>query len=240
MKISRAHAMRLIQAYKVLFISLAIIAGCFLILVTVIIPTFGKISDLAKASAETTKEVDKLRAKVSKLQNLDETVLQKKFDILTSAVPVGQSPTSILTAVGALAGSDVSVTTLSFEPGNISSPSGSPTLANEVPFALTLQGSIGGIAKFLGRAHAGRRLLRVSNVSTQLTEQGALTWNVSISAFYSPVGKSIYSVDQAVVPITSQEENLIAALTKLPLISEAPQSGKPSPSGPGKANPFTR
>ncbi len=222
------HIHKFLRTYHGLVISCFILAGVAGGIFLGIIPAFKNILDFQEKIAVLKKQTEVLRAKANVLDAIDEITYKKYFTDLVVAVPSDKSLTSVFTTIDGL-GVQTGVLLADFtlkSPGALASGSGKFG-TNFLPFTLTVAGSYDQIHNFLEQAISVRRFFRVKDFNLTYALSDSVSVRMNMDAFYAPFPTTLGAADQAIGPLSPQDEQTIATVGKLPILGQgeaAPES----------------
>ncbi len=239
---------RLWRLYREFALSIAL-------LVFSVIGSFVGIFPVMRSSLATLTVMQKLEARIGLLSAkqrlldaLDEANVRQNLQILLSGVPRDKDLPSIFeTMDSVISQSGLSPIDMTIaNPGSLATEAATRQTSEEkqigssfLSFTVTLQGSPNNFRDFLQKVISIRRLLRVRSFGAVVTNDGSAQIHVDLDAFYSPLPKTIGSIDQPILPATSEDNAVLEKLAAYPWPSQSISISPPTV-GSGRTNPFSQ
>ncbi len=243
---------RFLKAYRGFVVASAILLFVVLGFIFGIMPAAQKVFAIRDETVTLETQTGELRKKAAILAAIDEATYKRLLADLVTAVPADQSLTSLFSTIDGLAAqTGITLTDLGLtRPGALATESARKQSVQEkqvgtnlLPFAVTITGSYDQIREFLARVVKVRRFFRVRGFNLSLVDPTNVSVRMTMDAFYAPYLTAIGGVDTKIEELTEKDEQVIQAVTSLPLVGDAGVAPPPS-EGSGsvptvlKDNPF--
>jgi Tfp pilus assembly protein PilO len=239
-------------SYKRLFHQyqhLAVSVGIFIVIIVGVMaglyPAVVSITSMRSSTAKITDELNVLREKVSLLESVDEITYRSYLTDLALAVPTDKSLTSLFSTIDGLSQS-TGVTFSNFtlvKPGSIATESAKKQSneerkvgSNFLPFTLTVTGTYEQIRTFVERSITVRRFFRIRSFSILFTTAEVISVEMGMDAYYAPLPTNLGSSQQAISPLSPQDEATISRIASLPVLGRE-DSGVSDESGSVETTP---
>lgn len=236
------------KVYQSLAVSGAILLFCLVALIAGIIPMVQKVIDNVTQLSTLTQEHAALKKKLDFLSSLDEITLREDLANAVSAVPGDQSVPTLFSTVEALsAQTGVTIDQMNTQGGSIATASAGKqsTLEKQlgtriVPFTVTITGTFDAVEQFISRSSTIRRLIRIRTFAIGFPKDKVnISVTLNMDAFFEPFPTSLGNASSVIAPITSQEEDTLAQIRALTLLTDQNSIALPPPSiGKIKDDPF--
>ena len=207
-----------------------------------------KIMAIMKANKELAankKILAELTKKVTVLEGLSQPELSERVDLVLKVLPSEKDIPTVMVALKKIAlNNGLVVSELNIpEVGEIATVSAQSKVAKEeilpsLAVKLILIGSREKIISFLKQVETTAPLMRVSGLVINQKGGGLDEALIDVKTYFLPFPKTLGKVEQAIIPVTSQEEKIFSQLSKIEFFQES-ESLSSSPLPAGKADLFS-
>lgn len=228
--------------------------------------TFPQIEQILEARRELKREkgqLEQLTRKVIDLERLDEEALKSDFEIAQRALPSEKDVSGLLFAINRLRNeATVSSGKFRLQPGSISTPSSTPSLAtspsatpsdekkktspqavqkerfqklSSIDFKLSLSGDFAALRNFLEKIKGINPLLVIPKLELS-PKEGEIKADLNVVFNYQFLPSSLGRIDDALSVLTEKDKEVLAKISNFPDYSQIPSVVNLIPLG--KLNPF--
>lgn len=195
--------------YKPYLISLIIAFVCLLVFLQVIIPQVQDLASIDKESQLIREKINTLKKNTNYLSSLDESDLDSKLKVVSSALPPEKDFAAIIGAIGKAANeSSVSVDDYSFQVGELSTKSASFSTKPSIAITLRITGGLDGCQRFLKELNKSLPLSEVASV-----QLGGDSCSITTMFYFKPFSPLIFNNEVVLPPFAQKEQALIAKLS---------------------------
>ncbi len=193
----------------------------FFLIFYVIVPQLSNWFSIKNEAIATRKRIDIIKGNINFMNNLDRSVVNSQFDIVTSALPASREFTSILDVISEAAlNAGVSVDDYSFVLGKLSAEynddigedGAGVVVNNDELLPITLQVTIGGDAQgtmlFLQQLSKKIPLSGVIEVEKNFTNA-----TLDIEFYYKPIPDIVFEDDKPIEPVSDEQKRLISEIS---------------------------
>ena len=218
----------------------------FVLILVVLVSLFWlrpKVMAIVKANRDLTagrKTLAELTKKVTTLDGLSKPELTDKVDLALKILPVEKDVPTVLSTLKKVAlNNELIVNEMSIpEVGEIASGSGETKTSKNVKeetlpslsVKLTLIGPREKIISFFKQVETTAPLMKVSGLSISQKNEGTDESLIEVRTYFLPLPKTIGKLEQAVVPVTSQEEKIFNELASFKIFGKSVFEETSSPS----------
>ncbi len=239
---------KFIRVYQHMIISGVILLFCIFATIFALVPAIATVQALFQDVNVLSDETGSLQDKLNTLNTMDEDTIRNQLTEVLSAVPAERSfPTVFETVEGVAARTGVTVISMNLAGGaTLATPSSAQVSAADkklgtrtIPFSVSINGSLPAVQEFIAMIPKVRRLFRIRVFSISFPRDlRPLTVSIDMDAFYEPLPATIGNA-KAVLPIlTDADQDMVAKLTELPLVTMVSGVMPPPLIGKLKENPF--
>lgn len=223
--------------YKLILFPSLVSLACLILIALVIFPQAKSLLD-GQNNLELSKEKLKtLEVKAQGLDQINETDLKNQLQLALVALPENKEPSAVVGAIQRIAAtSGVSLISLGFSSSKGNSVGGADSFSIKAQIA----SSTAGISQFLNNLSETPLALNVTGISiSSATSADLLAADLQIDVYFSPIPKTLGSVEDPLPELSAEEKTLINRLAKAQIVTPVSQSSTPSTILPrGKSNPF--
>ncbi|HYM64972.1 MAG TPA: hypothetical protein VES68_00585 [Candidatus Sulfotelmatobacter sp.] len=183
-----------------------VILGSFLVLFLVVIPQLNQYFDSSKKLSDETQKLNLLKNNYNFLSNLDENKTNADLKILSKVLPPNKDFTGILNAISLVSSkTNVSIGNFSFSLGDLSKVYQEGNLtAPSIKIEVNLGGNAQSIVKFMNELNKTAPLSQ-----TSIIKGSGELYLLTISFYYKPFPPQNISDDEAVAPLSSQNNSFL-------------------------------
>lgn len=218
----------------------------FVLILVVLVSLFWlrpKVVDIVKANRDLTagrKTLAELTKKVTTLDGLSKPELSDKVDLALKILPLEKDvPTTLSTLKKVALNNELIVNEISIpEVGEIASSSAETKTSKNIKeealpslsVKLTLIGSREKIINFFNQVETTAPLMKVSGLAISQKNEGTDESLIEVRTYFLPLPKTIGKLEQAVLPVTSQEEKIFNELSSFKIFEKSVFEETSSPS----------
>lgn len=195
--------------YKEYLLPIGVILASILLFLVVIIPQFQNLLDSQQQAKVESGKLLVLKNNLSLLTNLDESQTDSQLQIVSRALPPDKDFGGILTAISSAANrSGVSLGDYQFQVGDISKPSLNVQSFPSLQLALTINGGMDGVLKFLTELYKSVPLSEVTSVKVNNT-----TSEIVVLFYFRPFPPSGRDENAPINPVSQADLSTINNLS---------------------------
>lgn len=217
--------------YRIFIIPAVVGLVSLLIIAFVIIPQVLEIFIERGKVGELNNKIVLLNKKAADLNSLDENVLQKELTTALTVMPTNRDvPQTMAVLQGLISKYNLSLKSTTYS-------SGGKTAQNSFQLTISILGSLQSTRDFINSLREAQRIFKVESIILRFQPEGnAVATDLPITVFYQPAPTAAISVDAPIANLDSNQQQLLANLTKLTAGGEIFATAAAVPVG--KADPF--